>query len=152
MSDAPLPPRPESAGIELAPGVRVDEGALSFSFVRSSGPGGQNVNKVNTKAELRVPVAAIRGLPPDAFERLVLLAGRRLTSANELVITAQATRSHEANREDALDRLRALVAQALRRPRPRRPTKPSRASKRRRVEAKRRRSQTKSLRRGPVGE
>src|SRR4029453_1903142 len=111
------------AGIELAPGVFAPEAALRFQFARSGGPGGQNVNKLNTKAELWVPVAALRGLAPDALERLLLLAGRRLTREGEIHVVAETARTQEGNRSAALERLRQLLVQALRRPKPRRRTR-----------------------------
>ena len=154
MSDAgpvnlppPPPPPPPTDGIELAPGVRVPESAVRIAFARSGGPGGQNVNKVNSKAEVWVRLDAITGMHPEAIERLKTLAGRRVTDAGELHVVAEATRSQQQNREEALLRVRQLVLQALVRPKPRRATKPSRAAKRRRVEDKRKRSQVKSNRR-----
>jgi ribosome-associated protein len=141
-------PTPPPAGIELAPGIRAPEAAMRFQYARSSGPGGQNVNKVNTKAELWVPLDAITGLSERARRRLVAIAGRRLTAAGELHIAADTERTQESNREAVLDRLRQLLLEALHEPKPRRKTKPSKASKRRRVEAKRRRGETKARRRG----
>jgi ribosome-associated protein len=130
----------------------VAESAVRFQYARSSGPGGQNVNKVNTKAELWVPLAAITGLSPAAMERLRKAAGRRVTSAGEIHIAADVERTQERNREAALDRLRQLLAEALREPKVRRRTKPSKAAKRRRLESKRRRSDIKSGRRSGPGE
>ena len=135
-------------GDELAPGVRVPESAVRFQFARSGGPGGQNVNKVNTKAELWVPVAAIVGLSERAAGRLRHLAGKRLTAAGEIHLSSETERTQEGNRAAVIDRLRRLLLEALHEPRPRRRTKPSRAAKRRRLETKRKRSETKSRRRG----
>jgi ribosome-associated protein len=146
FDDSILDPHPE--GVGLAPGVRVPEAALRYSFSRSGGPGGQNVNKVNSKAELWVRLDAIAGLHPEAMERLKTLAGRKITDAGELHIISETSRSQLANREEALLRLRQLVLQAQVRPKKRRPTKPSRASKQRRIESKKRRSEVKSNRRG----
>ncbi len=137
--------------MELIPGVRVAESAVRFQYARSSGPGGQNVNKVNTKAELWVPLAAITGLSPAAMGRLRALAGRRVTSAGEIHIAADVERTQEGNRQAVLDRLRELLTEAMREPKVRRKTKPSKAAKRRRLESKRRRANVKSRRRsGPA--
>ena len=143
-------PSPPPDGIELAPGVRVPAAALRFQFARSSGPGGQNVNKVNTKAELWVPLGSLTGIGERALGRLRALAGRRLTAAEEIHIAADTERSQEANRAEALERLRELLIEAMREPKVRRKTKPSKASKQRRLESKRRRSQTKAHRRGKL--
>ena len=147
-------PDPENAprSDELAPGVRVPESAMRFQFARSGGPGGQNVNKLNTKAELWVPVAAITGLSDRAAARLRALAGRRLTGAGEIHLSAETERSQEGNRSAVLDRLRQLLLEAMHEPKPRRKTKPSRGSKLRRLESKRRRSEVKSRRRGTKGD
>src|SRR3954462_4552483 len=140
----------ESSPDEILPGVRVPESAMRFQFARSGGPGGQNVNKLNTKAELWVPLAAIAGLSERAAGRLRALAGKRVTGAGEIHITAETERTQEGNRSAVLDRLRALLAAAVHEPKRRRKTKPSRAAKRRRLESKRRKSEIKSGRRsGP---
>ena len=140
----------EPPGLEIIPGVRIAESAMRFQYARSGGPGGQNVNKLNTKAELWVPLAAITGMSDRAMARLRTMAGRRLTSAGEIHISAETERSQEGNRTAVLDRLRALLSAAVHEPKPRRKTKPSRASKQRRLESKRQRSQIKSGRRsGP---
>ncbi len=140
-------PSPQPPGLELAPGVFAPESALRFSFARSSGPGGQNVNKVNTKVDLWVPVAALAGLHPDAAQRLRTLAGRRLTLADEIHISAQSERTQDTNRSEAMARLRELLVQAMHRPKTRRKTKPSYGSKQRRLQSKKRRSEIKSGRR-----
>lgn len=140
----PMPP----AGLELAPGVRVPEGDVRFQFARSSGPGGQNVNKVNSKAEMWVSLAAIVGLSDAARQRLTKTAGRRLTSAGEIHLAADKERSQEANRAAVLERLREMIVQACHEPTPRRKIRLSRAAKRRRIESKRRRGKLKSDRRG----
>jgi ribosome-associated protein len=151
MDPAPQQSAP-AAGVELAPGVFVNESDLRFQYARSSGPGGQNVNKVNTKAELWVPVAAIRGLREDAVRRLVTLAGKRLTRENEIHIAADTARTQESNRDAVMQRLRELLVQAMHRPKRRKPTKPSAGAKRRRLQEKKQRSETKSRRRGRVGD
>src|SRR5258708_3452310 len=142
------PPPPPGDGIDLAPGVKVSASALRLQYARSRGPGGQNVNKVNTKAELWVPLAAIWGLSERAAARLAGMAGKRLTAAGEIHVASDSERSQEQNREAALERLRALIRAAVHEPKARRKTKPSKAAKRRRVESKRRRGEVKSMRRG----
>jgi ribosome-associated protein len=128
----PIIPDPGAAGwIQLAPGLTVPEDTLTFSFVASRGPGGQNVNKRATKAELRLRPERL-GLSAAAHARLLALAGRRVSSEGELIITADEARSQEANRRACLDRLRGLLVAALTPARPRRPTRPSKASKQRR--------------------
>ena len=135
--------------IELAPGVRVPAAVLRVQYSRSGGPGGQNVNKLNTKAELWLPIDALRGqLAERALARLVKLAGRRVTRDGEIHLAAEATRSQERNREDAMQRLRELVVAALVEPKLRRKTKPSRGAKERRLQSKKRRSQIKARRQG----
>ena len=139
---------PSSDGLELAPGVTAPASAVRWQFARSSGPGGQNVNKVNTKAELWVPVEAIVGLSGRAVGRLRGLAGRRLTAADEIHISSDTERSQDSNRSAALQRLRELIIQAMHEPKPRRKTRPTKASRQRRLESKRRRSEIKAGRRG----
>ena len=140
----------QSSADEILPGVRIPESAMRFQFARSGGPGGQNVNKLNTKAELWVPLAAIAGLSEAAAGRLRAMAGKRLTLAGEIHITSETERTQEGNRAAVLDRLRALLAAAVHEPKRRRKTKPSKASKRRRLESKKRKSEIKSGRRsGP---
>lgn len=148
-SPPPAPPAPQAVqeGVELIPGVRVAESAMRFQYARSSGPGGQNVNKVNTKAELWVVLTAITGLTPAAMQRLRRLAGRRVTSAGEIHIAADVERTQERNRGAVLDRLRQMLEEAKREPKVRRKTKPSKAARQRRLESKRRRSDVKSGRR-----
>ncbi len=135
------------AQVELAPGVFADESAVVVSYCRSSGPGGQNVNKVNTKAELRVSLAAIRGLDECARRRLESIANQYLTKEGVLVITADTSRSQESNRDAVFLRLREILVQAQHRPKTRRATRPTRASKMRRLESKKRRSEIKAGRR-----
>jgi ribosome-associated protein len=136
-----------SPSIQPIPGVLVAAGGWEITYSRSSGPGGQNVNKVNTRAQLSVRINAIVGLTDRAIERLRVLAGSRLTTDDRILITADAHRSQERNREAVLDRLRQLIADARWEPKPRKKTKPSKAAKQRRLESKRRRSETKSRRR-----
>ena len=127
--------------------VIVPDDALSETFLAATGPGGQNVNKVNTRAQLWVPVAAITGLRESALHRLRQLAGSRLTAADELNITAETERTQEGNRTAVLDRLKLLVQQAAHEPKRRKKTKPSRGAKERRLKGKKTRSEIKSKRR-----
>jgi ribosome-associated protein len=129
--------------------VWVDEGALRYAFSRSGGPGGQVVNKLSTKAELRVAVESIQGLSPPAAARLRTLAGQRLTKGDELVLVASTTRSQLDNKRACLERLRALVADALDVPKPRKATRPSRAAVEKRLAEKRRTAGRKDSRRPP---
>jgi ribosome-associated protein len=133
--------------IELAPGVHAPADALRFQFSRSSGPGGQNVNKVNTKAELWLPINSITGITERARARLADMAAHRLTIAGEIHLTSDATRSQESNRSQILELLRELIVHAQHEPKKRKRTKPSKAAKRRRLESKRHRSEIKSHRR-----
>lgn len=128
-----------SGSMELAPGVVVPASAVAFSFVASGGPGGQNVNKRATKAELRVRVADLP-IPGDARARLEELAGRRVSESGEIVIAADEHRSQGRNRAACLERLRELIVRAMVRPKRRRATRPSRGSVERRLEGKRARS------------
>jgi ribosome-associated protein len=136
--------------IRVTDHIALDESELSESFIRASGPGGQNVNKLATAVQLRFDVRRSPSLPDDVRARLERLAGRRLTNDGVVVITAQSHRTQERNRADALDRLVALIRQAAVRPVPRRPTKPTKASRRRRLESKKRRGGIKALRRTGV--
>src|SRR3981189_2445428 len=134
--------------IRITDHIALDESELDESFIRSSGPGGQNVNKLPTAVQLRFGVRRPPPLPDEGRARLERLAGKRLTRDGVLIITAQSHRTQERNRADALDRLVELVRQAAVRPVPRRPTKPTKASRRRRLESKKRRSGIKALRGG----
>ena len=132
------------------PQIAIDEAELHETFVRASGPGGQNVNKLSTAVQLRFDVRRSAALPNAVAVRLMRLAGRRLTADGVLVISAQQFRTQERNRADARERLAKLVAEAAVPPVPRRATRPTLASKKRRLEAKTQRGATKRLRGSPV--
>jgi ribosome-associated protein len=138
--------------INVTHAISVDEDELEFSFVRSSGPGGQNVNKVATAVQLRFDVARSPSLPDDVRARLIARAGSKVTRDGVLVFTARRFRTQERNRADAVERLVEMIRAAATPPKRRRKTKPTRASKQQRVEHKRRRSSTKRLRGRPTGE
>jgi ribosome-associated protein len=127
--------------------ISLDERELEERFIRASGPGGQNVNKLSTAVQLRFDVRRSPSLPNDVAIRLMRLAGKRLTQDGVLVITAQRHRTQERNRQDALDRLTALVAEAAIRPQVRRPTKPTASSRKKRLDEKKHRGGIKGLRR-----
>jgi ribosome-associated protein len=132
----------------VADNVTIDEKEIEFVFVRASGPGGQNVNKVATAAQLRFNIRNASGLPEDVRQRMMCLAGNRVTNDGVLVIDARRFRTQARNRQDALDRLVALVRKAAVSPKRRRKTRPLAASRERRLEDKRRRSKAKETRRG----
>ena len=122
---------------------------FDVEFVRSGGPGGQNVNKVSSKARLRWPVAASPSLPDEVKQRFLTRYKSRLTTEGEIILTAQRSRDQKKNLDACHERLRQMIRDVLRPPTPRKATKPTRASKRRRVEEKRKRSTTKRLRGKP---
>ena len=126
--------------------IELDEREIQEDFVRASGPGGQNVNKVSSAVQLRFDVAHSSSLPDPVRSRLMALAGRRLTHDGVLIIEAERYRSQRRNRDDALERLLALIREACEIETPRRPTRPTLASKKRRLESKVRRGETKKLR------
>jgi ribosome-associated protein len=131
--------------IRVTDTIGIEERELDERFVRASGPGGQNVNKVSTAVELRFDVRA-SSLPPDMKERLIALAGTRISGDGVLLIDSREHRTQAMNREAARARLIALLQLAARRPKTRRATKPKRAAKEKRLETKRQRSEVKSLR------
>jgi ribosome-associated protein len=133
--------------IHVAPGIDLDENELVFEFVRASGPGGQNVNKVETAVQLRYDVVHSPALPEDVRARLIKFAGQRVTDEGVLIIDSRATRSQTRNREAAVEQLIDLIRKAAIPPKSRRKTRPTLASQQERRERKARRSRIKSLRR-----
>jgi ribosome-associated protein len=133
--------------IRITETISIDESEIEESFVRSSGPGGQNVNKLSTAVQLRFDVRGSPSLPNDVAVRLMRLGGKRMTKDGVLVLIAQNHRTQERNRAEALERLVALVQEAAVRPVPRRPTKPTKASREKRLEGKKLRAGIKGMRR-----
>lgn len=142
------------AMIRITPTIAIDDSAIELEFVRSSGPGGQNVNKVATAVKLRFDVRSSQAFPEDVRQRLMRLAGKRLTLDGILIIDARRFRTQERNRRDAIERLCAMISQAAEKPKPRMKTKPSQAAREKRLSSKHCRGQSKSLRRplAPVDE
>lgn len=132
--------------IEITPTLSIDERELQFDFIRASGPGGQNVNKVSTAVQLRFDVRG-SSLPEEGKAKLVKAAGKRVTSDGVLVIEAKSFRTQEKNKEDAIARFVALMRRSLERPKARKKTGPTRASKEKRLEAKKKRGEIKKVRR-----
>jgi ribosome-associated protein len=150
MTSVPHLPSPSPADarrLDITPSLSIPISILEFAYSRSGGPGGQNVNKLSTKVQLRVALADLRDLLGDAAtQRLAALAGSRLTAAGDLLITAEESRSQRDNRSACLARLRDLVRRSLHAPRPRKPTRPGAGAKRRRLEHKTRRGSLKRQR------
>jgi ribosome-associated protein len=143
------PPTDLSVPLPVAAGVQIPDNELSVSFVRASGPGGQNVNKVATAAQLRFDLAHSGALADSVKARLRMLSGRRLTAAGTILIVARNHRTQEHNRREAEARLADLIRRALVAPRPRKATRPPRAVSERRLEQKARQQRTKRLRGSP---
>lgn len=133
-------------GVELGPGVWTDRSELRFGFSRSGGPGGQNVNKVNTKTELRVRLEAMHGLSERALARLRQMARSRITAEGDVLVVSETERTQEGNRRACLERLRGVIIAAQKENKPRRKTKPGRAAKARRLESKKKQSAKKRMR------
>jgi len=132
--------------IQITSSIAIDDGEIQEEFIRSSGPGGQNVNKVATTVQLRFDVVNSPSLPDEVRERLISLARSRITEDGILIINARRFRTQGRNRKDAIERLTELIRRAVEKPRSRRKTRPTLASKRRRLEDKHRRAETKKLR------
>ena len=136
--------------VEISPSVSINDDEIQIDFVRASGPGGQNVNKVSSAAQLRFDIRSSPSLEADVKERLERIAGSRVTEDGILIIEAKRYRTQEQNRFDALQRLRALVQKALEKPKTRRKTRPTPASRQKRLQAKRQRGDVKRLRGRPT--
>jgi ribosome-associated protein len=135
--------------IRITESIAIDEREIHEEFIRASGPGGQHLNKASTAVKLRFDVVHSPSLPEELKDRLIRLAGRRITEQGVIVIDARRFRSQERNRQDARERLVALIRKAAERPKPRRKTRPTTASKKRRLEHKRRRGDMKRIRGTP---
>jgi ribosome-associated protein len=136
--------------LHITPSLTLDESEITLEYVRSAGPGGQNVNKVASAAQLRFDVRASPSLPEDVKTRLIKQAGKRINTDGVLVLTARRYRTQEQNRQDAIQRLVKLIEKAASRPQTRKATRPSASAKAARLDAKKRRSQVKRTRRQPT--
>jgi ribosome-associated protein len=138
--------------LEIAPMIWIPDGELQWSFVRAGGPGGQNVNKVASKAVLRWSVAGSQSLPDDVKSRFCIQQRGRITVEGDLIISSQRFRDQQRNKDDCLEKLRSMIVQASRTPKKRKASKPSRASRERRLRTKQHRSQIKKSRRTSLDE
>jgi len=132
--------------LRITPSISIDEKEIKEVFIRASGPGGQNVNKVSTAVQLRFDVLGSPSLPEEVKQRLLRIGGKRVTDEGVLVIDARRFRTQDRNRQDARERLVEIVRTAARRPKPRRATRPTAASRQRRIEQKKQRSRVKQMR------
>jgi ribosome-associated protein len=135
--------------IRVSPSISLSESELQFDFIRASGPGGQNVNKVSTAVQVRFDVNGSDALPEGVRQRLIKLAGSRMTNDGVLILTARRHRTQERNKQDGIDRLVQMIQEAASPPRRRKKTRPTRASKERRLKAKKARGDTKQGRNRP---
>jgi len=152
MTDSTENDRQHSDDLTVTDRIRIPAAELTFTFMRSSGPGGQNVNKVNSKVRLRWPVTVSTSLPADVKDRFLTRYRRRITTGGDLLITSQRYRDQAKNVTDCREKLRQLVAEVVRPPTPRKKTRPSRAARQRRLNEKHKRASKKQSRRPPGAE